>query len=50
MDSIGFFCKLGSYFFRQMACIYLINNPGLVRTFNFDLTLLLNPPTLSKQL
>ena len=28
-----------------MACIYLLNNCGLVRTFNFDIILLSESPT-----
>ena len=28
-----------------MACIYLINNHGFVRTFNFDIPLLSESPT-----
>ena len=33
-----FLSKLGSKYFHQMACIYLRNNRGMVRTFNFDIT------------
>ena len=31
-----------------MACIYLINNCGLVRTFNFEITIAVLTDTLAK--
>ena len=34
----GFFCKLGSWFFPQMACIYLLNSRGGPRRLDFVIT------------
>ena len=34
----GFFFKLGSKFFCQMACIYLLNSRGGPQSFDFDIT------------
>ena len=34
----GFFFKLGSFFFCQMSCIYLLNSRGGPQSFDFDIT------------
>ena len=48
MGSVGVFLQARKLIFCQMACIYQINNRGLVKTFNFDITLLSEFPSTTE--